>query len=92
MPLLSFFLLLFSIAETQKRKIHNLIYKLHNQTVGGGFNRRESTSTSKVYNNPKVVEIFQDSNWIVYFNSIKGYGDEIAIEFFLNFQNVREHD
>jgi hypothetical protein len=57
--------------------------------MGVGFNRREPTYPSKVYRNPKVVENFQDNNWLVYFDRLRGYDNEISLELAMNFQNVR---
>lgn len=56
--------------------------------MGGGFNKRGHIDTSRVYNNLEVVEIFQQSNWLVYFDKLQGYDDKVALEFALNFQNI----
>jgi hypothetical protein len=53
--------------------------------MGAGFNRREPTNPSKVYNNPEVMDIFQDNIWPLYFDRLRGYDDEIALEFSMKF-------
>jgi hypothetical protein len=58
--------------------------------MGVRFKRREPTKPSRVYDNPKIVEIFQRCNWLRYFERFRGYNDEIAIEFSQNFQNIQE--
>jgi hypothetical protein len=53
--------------------------------MGIGFNRREPTKPSKVYESHELVEIFHRSQWFGYFDRLRGYDDEISLEFALNF-------
>ena len=55
----------------------------------GGFNRSDTINTSRIYNNPKVVVVYQQPNWIVYFDQLQGYVDTITLEFEYNFQNIK---
>ena len=57
--------------------------------IRGGFNRGDTINTSRIYNNPKVVVVYQEPNWIVYFDKLQGYVDMIALEFEYNFQNIK---
>jgi hypothetical protein len=58
--------------------------------MGDGFNRREPIEPSKIYDNPEIVEIFQRSHWMGYFERLRGFDDEISLEFALNFQNIKD--
>jgi hypothetical protein len=49
----------------------------------------DTTNTSRLYNNPKVVVFYQQPNWIVYFDKLQGYDDRIALKFEYNFQNIK---
>jgi hypothetical protein len=60
--------------------------------MGVGFKRREPTKPSRVYDNPEIVEIFQRCNWLGYFERLRGYDDEVAIEFAQNFHNIQEQE
>jgi hypothetical protein len=56
--------------------------------MGDVFNKREPIEPSKIYEKPGVVEIFQRSHWLGYFDRLRGYDDEISLDFSLNFQNI----
>jgi hypothetical protein len=60
--------------------------------MGVGFKKREPIKPSRVYDNPKILEIFQKCNWLGYFERLRGYDDEVAMEFSLNFQNIQEKE
>jgi hypothetical protein len=60
--------------------------------MGDVFKRRETTKPSRVYENPEIVEIFHICDWLGYFERIKGYDDEVAIEFDKNCQNIQEQE
>ena len=47
--------------------------------MGAGFNKREPTEPSRIYDNLEIVEIFQISNWLGYFERLKGFDDEIYL-------------
>ena len=56
--------------------------------MGIGFKWREPTKPSKVYDNPEILEIFHSCNWLGYFERLKVYDDEVAIDFSHNFHNI----
>jgi hypothetical protein len=45
-----------------------------------------------LHENPDIVEIFQRSDWLGYFDRLRGFDDEIYLEFSLNFQNVKDQE
>jgi len=53
--------------------------------MGVGFKKRELAEPSRVYDNLDILEIFQKCYWMGYFERIRGYDDEMAMEFSLNF-------
>jgi hypothetical protein len=55
----------------------------------GGFNMSDPINTFRIYNNPKVVVVYQQPNWIVYFDKLHGCDDMIALEIEYNFQNIK---
>ena len=57
-----------------------------------GFKRREPTKTSRVYNNPNIVEVFQKCDWLGYFEIPRGFDEEVSMEFSQNFQNIKEKE
>ena len=50
----------------------------------GGFNKREPTNTLRIHQHPLVVEIFTRHNWMVFFEKMRGYDDEVARDFSLS--------
>jgi hypothetical protein len=60
--------------------------------MGVGFKRRVPIKPSRVYDNPEIIEIFHRCNFLGYFERLKGYNDEVAIEFSHNFHNINEHE
>ena len=47
----------------------------------GGFIRREPTDSTKLRENPEVVELFMRAQWISFCDKLQGYDDEVAEEF-----------
>ena len=47
----------------------------------GGFNRREPTITTRIYQHPPMLEIFTRHQWLGFFELLRGYDDDIAREF-----------
>lgn len=47
----------------------------------GGFNKREPINIVRIYLHPHVLEIFKRHNWMGFFESLRGYDDEVAIYF-----------
>ena len=60
--------------------------------MGKGSMEANPIEASRLYNNPEVVEIFQQYNWIDYFNRLYGYDDNIVMEFSLNFHHIRDQE
>ena len=52
--------------------------------MGAVFKRGEPTKPSKVYDNPEIVEIFQKCEWLGYFERLRGFDDEVSMEFSQN--------
>jgi hypothetical protein len=46
-----------------------------------GFNRRETTNTVRIQQQPLVLEIFIRHQWMRFFENFTGYDDEVAQEF-----------
>ena len=47
----------------------------------GGFIRREPTDSTKLRENPEVVEFFTQAQWMLFCDKLQGYDDEVAEEF-----------
>jgi hypothetical protein len=60
--------------------------------MGARFNRREPTKPSKIYDNPGIIDDFRRSQWLGYFERLRGFDDEIALEFALNFQDIKDRE
>lgn len=50
----------------------------------GGFNKREPINTVRIHQHPLVLEIFIRHNWMGFFENLRGYDDEVAIDFSLS--------
>jgi hypothetical protein len=57
--------------------------------MGEGFKRREPTEPSSFYNNLEMVEIFQKCEWLGYFERLRGFDDEVSIDFSHNFHSIQ---
>lgn len=53
----------------------------------GGFIRREPSDSSKLHENPEVVNLFTRANWMSFFHKIQGYDEEIAEEFLMSLRS-----
>jgi len=47
----------------------------------GCFNKRDPTTTTKIYQHPLVIEIFTRHQWMGLFELMRGYDDDVAREF-----------
>ena len=47
----------------------------------GGFIRREPTDSTKLRENPAVVELFTRAQWMPFCDKLQGYDDEVVEEF-----------
>ena len=59
----------------------------HNQKIGGGFNKREPTDTKRIRLQPIFVDIFKNHRWLGSFELLKGYDDEVARDFAMDFHS-----
>jgi len=57
--------------------------------MGTRVNKSEPTEPSNIYDNPGIVDIFQRSHWLGYFEILVGFDVEISLDFSLNLQNIR---
>ena len=46
--------------------------------------RKEPLKSIKLYEHPKVVDLFTRANWISFFNRIQGYDEEVTEEFLMS--------
>ena len=46
--------------------------------------RKEPLKSSKLYENPKLVDLFTRENWISFFDKIQGYDEEVTEEFLMS--------
>lgn len=49
--------------------------------MGGGFNRREPTDTTRIHHHPHVRDIFLNHQWMGFFDKLKGYDEEVTHAF-----------
>lgn len=52
----------------------------------GGFIRKEPSDSSKLRENPEVVNLFTHANWMTFCDKIQGHDDEITDEFLMSLQ------
>lgn len=49
--------------------------------MGGQFNKREPSDTKRIHLHPPVVDIFRRNQWVGFFELLKGYDDDLSLEF-----------
>lgn len=54
--------------------------------MGDVFNRREPSDTTIIHQNPEVVVILENYQWLGFFEKIAGFNDEVSLEFWMNLQ------
>jgi len=59
-----------------------LNHKLNN--MPGGFMRKESLKSIKLYEHPEVEDLFTRANWISFFDRIQGYDEEVTEEILMS--------
>lgn len=57
--------------------------------MGGGFNRREPIDTLIIHQNLEVRDNLKKFNWLGFFERLRGYDDEIALDCNLNLQHFQ---
>ena len=50
----------------------------------GVFIRKEPSDSSKLHEDPEVVDLFTRANWISFFDKIQGHDEEINEEFLMS--------
>jgi hypothetical protein len=57
--------------------------------MGGSLNHREPIETLLLEAYENIGEIFQQGGWLEYLNRLQGYDDNVALEFAINFREIR---
>lgn len=60
--------------------------------MGWRLNKREPKNTTRIHQNPKVKDILENSCYEGFFEKLRGYDDEISLEFSLNLQCPKGHE
>jgi hypothetical protein len=55
----------------------------------GSLNCREPTKTLLLEAYDNIREIFQQGRWMEYLNRIRGYVDNVALKFAINYKEIR---
>jgi len=50
----------------------------------GGFMRKEPLNSDQLHEHLEVVALFTKENWMIFFERIHGYDDEVTKEFFMS--------
>lgn len=58
----------------------------------GGFNKRNPIDTYRIHQNPRVRYILETCKWLRFFEKLKGYDEEISLEFDTCFQCPKGHE
>lgn len=56
--------------------------------MGGGLNTREPIDTNRLHQNPKVLTIMENFQWLGFFQKLVWFDDEMAMQFAMNLQNT----
>jgi len=50
----------------------------------GGFMKKEPLNSNQLHEHPKVVALLTRETWMIFFERIHGYDDEVTEEFFMS--------
>lgn len=55
----------------------------------GSFNKRETTNTITIYQCHEFVTIFENFQWLGFFEKLIGFDDDVAMELSMNLQKPK---
>jgi hypothetical protein len=56
--------------------------------MGGSFNWKEPNDINIIHQYHEVLTILENCHWLEFFEKLRGFDDEAAMEFALNLQNL----